>query len=143
MIKKEIVDGFCCCLHNMAFAISFCTIFAPPVCDKVVPLHFSVTPSIQSGRAKFLFLFWKGGRWNLYFSLNGQNRPKIGFCRVFVMAFVESNLKNERFHDSLFSLKTLYLGKFWFISYRPKCYCPIRFTKEPITYVWRVFWDSI
>ena len=61
MIKKEIVDGFCCCIHNMAFAISFCTIFAPPVCDKVVPLHFSVTPSIQSGRAKFLFLFWKGG----------------------------------------------------------------------------------
>ena len=48
------------------------------------------------------------------------------------MAFVESNLKNERFHDSLFSLKTLYLGK---LSYRPKCYCPIRFTKEPITYV--------
>lgn len=91
----------------------------------------------------FYFYFGKGGRWNLYFSLNGQNRPKIGFCRVFVMAFVESNLKNERFHDSLFSLKTLYLGKFWFISYRPKCYCPIRFTKEPITYVWRVFWDSI
>ena len=59
MIKKEIVDGFCCCIHNMAFAISFCTIFAPPVCRR--PLHFSVTPSIQSGRAKFLFLFWKGG----------------------------------------------------------------------------------
>lgn len=103
-------------------------------------IFLSLRPS-KVEELNFYFYFGKWGRWNLYFSLNGQNRPKIGFCRVFVMAFVESNLKNERFHDSLFSLKTL--GKFWFISYRPKCYCPIRFTKEPITYVWRVFWDSI